>query len=184
MPQKVNPILSETVVALSALARDRLAGMLAAMQGTHERSAGEWQIEWDAVPTLFALAAGCLRNIALVFETLEVFPERMRSNLERDGGMVMAEAVMMALAPRTGRLPAHELVTLACRAAREEGRPLADVLADSLDAELRAALPPLEELLAPEAYLGESDAIVASARERWSSAQDGDLATPDTRRTS
>ena len=48
----------------------------------------------------------------------------MRSNLERDGGMVMAEAVMMALAPRAGRLRAHELATLACRTACEERRPL------------------------------------------------------------
>jgi 3-carboxy-cis,cis-muconate cycloisomerase len=84
--------------------------------------------------------------------------------------MVMAEAVMMALAPRTGRLRAHELVTLACRTAREDGRRLADVLADSLDSDLRATLPPLEELLAPGTYLGEAEAIVASARERWSNA--------------
>jgi 3-carboxy-cis,cis-muconate cycloisomerase len=175
MPQKVNPILSETVVAMSALARDRLAGTLAAMQGTHERSAGEWQIEWDAIPSLFSLAGGCLKNLVLVFETLEVFPERMRSNFERDGGMVMAEAVMMALAPRAGRLRAHELVTVACHRAREEDRALADVLADTLDPELRAALPPLEELLAPETYLGEAATIVASARERWSKMRDQDV---------
>ena len=167
MPQKVNPVLSETVVAMSALARGQSAATFAAMQGTHERSAGEWQIEWDTVPALFALAAGCLKNISFVFETLEVFPAQMRSNLDREGGLLMSEAVMMALAPRIGRLHAHEVVTEACRVAREERRPLADVLEQTLDPALRTSLSPLTELVAPEAYIGEAESIVACACESW-----------------
>src|SRR5207248_2227767 len=55
MPQKVNPILSEVVVGMSALARSQALPLLSAMQPGHERSAGEWQIEWDALPLVFAL---------------------------------------------------------------------------------------------------------------------------------
>jgi adenylosuccinate lyase len=42
--------------------------------------------------------------------TLVVKPENMRRNLERSGGVVLSEAVMMALAPRIGRDRAHALV--------------------------------------------------------------------------
>jgi 3-carboxy-cis,cis-muconate cycloisomerase len=167
MPQKVNPVLSEAVLAMSALARDRMAGMLAAMQGTHERSAGEWQIEWDALPTLLGLTAGALKNILRVLETLQVFPVRMRANLEQDGGLVMSEAVMMALAPRMGRLRAHELVTAASRTARAEARPLADVLAETLNA-ASTGDGRLAARIDPEAYLGEASAIVAAALASWS----------------
>jgi 3-carboxy-cis,cis-muconate cycloisomerase len=167
MPQKVNPILSETVVAMSVLARERVASLLAAMQAGHERSAGEWQIEWDALPSLFRLAAGSLRNTTLVLDTLHVMPERMRTNLELDGGMVMAEAVMMALAPRVGRLEAHRYVSEACRDARRRDAPLAAMLAETLEPQLLDILPPLDELLAPASYLGDVDDAVETACLRW-----------------
>lgn len=169
MPQKVNPVLSETVVAMSALARDRFSGMLTAMQAGHERSAGEWQIEWDALPSLHRLAAGCLKNTTIVLETLQIMPERMRANLELDGGMVMAEAVMMALAPRFGRLRSHARVSDACRYARDSAESLANALRDTLETEMLAALSPLDEVLAPESYLGDVDKIVDNACNRWRS---------------
>ena len=60
MPQKANPIGSEAVVGLSILAAQHAGALLTAMQGTHERSAGEWQAEWDALPLVCAAAAGAL----------------------------------------------------------------------------------------------------------------------------
>jgi 3-carboxy-cis,cis-muconate cycloisomerase len=167
MPQKVNPALSEAVVGMSALARDRAPSLLTAMQGVHERSAGEWQIEWDALPGLFSLTAGCVRTVCLVLATLDVFPERMRANLQLDQGSIMAEAVMMALAPWTGRLQAHELVAESCRAAREHGEPLRSVLTHVLDAETLRALPPLERVLDPRNYVGAAEEMVTAAVRRW-----------------
>jgi 3-carboxy-cis,cis-muconate cycloisomerase len=168
MPQKANPIRSEVVIGMSVLAREQVTALLAAMQTGHERSAGEWQIEWDAVPTIFALACGCLLNTREVVAELQVFPERMRANLDGDGGMVMAEAVMIALAPRLGRLRAHELVSEICREARRQGLQLADALPASLGPELLETVSPLADLLAPDAYLGEAEAIVDAAVTRLS----------------
>ena len=74
---------------------------------------------------------------------------------------------MMALAPTLGRLEAHELVTAACREARYREETLAEALAQSLEAALIATVGPLEDVLSPEAYLGETDAIVASALRHW-----------------
>ena len=47
MPQKRNPISSEAIVAMSVLAIHQVPALLTAMQGGHEQSAGEWQIETE-----------------------------------------------------------------------------------------------------------------------------------------
>jgi 3-carboxy-cis,cis-muconate cycloisomerase len=171
MPQKVNPVLSEVAVGMSALARAQVAPLLESMLAGHERSAGEWQIEWDALPLLFAFAAGSAKTAALAIDAMQVFPERMLANLSSDGGLVMAEAVMIALAPVIGRLPAHELVAGASRIARERSVPLAEVLPDALGEELMRSLPPLEELLSPAGYLGEAEAIVDAVLARVAAAR-------------
>ena len=111
MPQKANPIGSEAVVGLSILAAQHAGALLASMQGTHERAAGEWQAEWDALPLASAAAAGALAGAQRVVAGLSVFPERMRANLDADGGTIMAEAAMMALAGAAGRADAHRLVS-------------------------------------------------------------------------
>ena len=170
MPQKANPIGSETVVGLSVLAAQQVPALLAAMQVSHERSAGEWQVEWDAIPGIATAAAGALAGAGEVVGGLQVFPERMRANVDLEGGLIMAEAVMMATAPLVGRGPAHDLVYRACTTARREGVVLADAIRRELGHELVAALPPLETLLDPAQYLGETDAIVTAALESWTRA--------------
>lgn len=167
MPQKANPILSEAVVGMGNLAIQQLPALMLAMQAGHERAAGEWQIEWDALPRLFSLAAACLSCTASLVDGLQVFPDRMRANLDADGGMVMAEAVMMAAARTVGRSKAHDLVYDLCATAREDGRALADVVAESKDEGGLPDLPLLEELLAPERYIGEAPAIVDEAMAAW-----------------
>jgi 3-carboxy-cis,cis-muconate cycloisomerase len=154
MPQKANPIDSEAVVGLSIVAAQQVPALLAAMQGAHERSAGEWQAEWDALPLLAAAAAGAVAGARRIVDGLQVFAERMRANLDADGGLIMAEAAMMALAPTLGREAAHDAVYEACAQARADGRSLSDVLGKAV---------PLD----PEQYLGETDAIVTAALEGW-----------------
>ena len=115
-------------------------------------------------------AAGALAGASGVVAGLQVFPERMRANVDLEGGLIMAEAVMMAAAPVVGRGPAHDLVYEACAKARREGLVLADAISFELGPELVAALPPLETLLDPAQYLGETDAIVTTALEGWARA--------------
>jgi 3-carboxy-cis,cis-muconate cycloisomerase len=168
MPQKANPIGSEAVIGLSLFAAQQVGALLVAQHGTHERSAGEWQVEWDAVPTLFAAAAGATRGAAAIVDSLHVLPERMRANLGVEGGTIMAEAAMMAVAERLGRADAHSAVYEAASVVRAEGVSLAAALERTLPHDVLATLPPLEDVLAPDAYLGETDAIVDAASEQWS----------------
>jgi 3-carboxy-cis,cis-muconate cycloisomerase len=167
MPQKANPIGSEAVIGMSLLAAHYAGALLPALQGTHERSAGEWQVEWDAVPAVFAAAGGAVAGAARIVEGLRVFPERMRANLELEGGTVMAEAAMMALGDVLGRADAHAAVYEASAVARSEGVTLEAALRKTLAHDVLAALPPLGEVLAPDAYLGETDSIVSTACESW-----------------
>jgi 3-carboxy-cis,cis-muconate cycloisomerase len=167
MPQKANPIGSEAVIGMSVLAAHHAGALLATLQGTHERSAGEWQIEWDAVPAVFAAAGGAVAGTARIVKGLRVFRERMRANLELDGGTIMAEAAMMAVGEVLGRAEAHAAVYEASTLARSENVSLAEALRRTLAHDVLAALPPLDEVLAPDAYLGETDAIVTAACESW-----------------
>ncbi len=180
MPQKENPIASEVVVGMSSLAAQQVPALLAAMQAGHERAAGEWQIEWDALPTVVSLGAGSLLNTRDILAGLSVFPDRMLENLQVDDGTIMAEAVMVRLAPLLGRARAHDLVHDACVVARDRGTGLRAALVQTLPADLLGALGSLDDLLEPRTYLGETNVIVDAAIEIWRIARHGAAGPPET----
>lgn len=167
MPQKANPILCEVVVGMSGVATQLVPALLVAMQGGNERATGEWQIEWDVVPQLVAFAAGSLACTAEIVGGLLVFPDRMRDNLSADGGMVMAEAAMMALAPALGRERAHTFVYEVCARVRQESRSFSDVLRESLSETLPEVVESVDSWIAPEQYLGEAEAMADVAVSKW-----------------
>lgn len=84
----------------------------------------------------------------------------MRANLDTTHGLIMAEAVTMALADRIGKADAHHLIEDASRTAVASQRHLRDVLADDkrVTAHLDAAR--LEKLFDPLAYQGASQALI------------------------
>jgi 3-carboxy-cis,cis-muconate cycloisomerase len=167
MPQKANPILSESIVGLGTISATQLPAAWAAMQPRHERAAGEWQVEWDVVPALFSTAAGALARTSEMLSGAVIDAERMRANLDAEGGLIMAESLMMALAPECGRARAHDIVYDLCVSARRQGRPLREVVEAELPADLAARLPPIASIVDPQAYLGETGAIVDAAVKAW-----------------
>ncbi len=154
MPQKRNPISSEVLVANSKAVRQQAGLMLDAMVQDFERATGPWHIEWIALPESFMLAAGALAQARFMLEGLVVEEARMRVNLDQTRGLIVAEAVMMGLAPYTGRTQAHDIVYDACREAIKTNRGLADVLGDV--PAIKTAITPvqLQALCDPVNYLG------------------------------
>jgi 3-carboxy-cis,cis-muconate cycloisomerase len=75
----------------------------------------------------------------------------------------MAEAIMMALGDRIGRLEAHHLVEAASRRAVVEGAHLRDVLAGDPVVTVHLAPDALDRLFAPESYLGVAERLVERA---------------------
>jgi 3-carboxy-cis,cis-muconate cycloisomerase len=74
-------------------------------------------------------------------------------------GLIVAEAVMMGLAPATGRNQAHDLVYDACRLAIETDRPLLDVLLETPAVAGPLGPDTLRTLADPAHYLGAAPAM-------------------------
>jgi 3-carboxy-cis,cis-muconate cycloisomerase len=129
MPQKRNPISSELMLAAAKAVRQHVAAMLDGMIHDFERATGPWHLEWVCLPESFLLTASSLANARFMLAGLVVHERRMRENLDLTHGLIVAEAVMMAAAPKLGRQRAHDVVYDACRKAIEGNGDLADILA-------------------------------------------------------
>ena len=160
MPQKRNPISCEMIVALAKAVRQHAGLMLDAMASDHERATGPWHLEWIAVPESFIATAGALHQARFMLDGLIVDPGRMQKNLDMTGGLIVAEAVMMGLAPHTGRGPAHDIVYAACRDALEQGTPLIDQLRKRPDVTAHFDEAGLARLTDPANYLGTAREMV------------------------
>jgi 3-carboxy-cis,cis-muconate cycloisomerase len=163
MPHKRNPVGAAVVLAAAVRVPALVSVMLTAMAQEHERGLGGWHAEWETLPEIITLTAGALGHLTHVVAGLEVHPARMAENLGATRGLVLAEAVAVALGRHVGRQSAHELVERACRRAVEQVRHLRDVLAE--DAQVRAHLSAsdLEQLFDPSRYLGLAGAFVDRA---------------------
>ena len=160
MPQKRNPISCEMIVALAKIVRAQAGLMLDGMAADHERATGPWHIEWIALPQAFVAASGALYQARFMLEGLIVEPAAMRRNLDATGGLIVAEAVMMALAPHIGRGAAHDVVYACCRDALEHRTPLLDQLRQHPDITRHFDAAALEGLVEPSNYLGVAQAMV------------------------
>jgi 3-carboxy-cis,cis-muconate cycloisomerase len=128
MPHKRNPVGSTVIIAAHAAAAGHVTTLLSAMAVPHERPPGLWHAEWHALPQLFGLASGALREAVAMAEGLSVDAEGMRRNLDVTRGLLFSDAVASALAARHGRGEAHHLVEAAAGKVRDEGRHLRDIL--------------------------------------------------------
>ena len=128
MPQKRNPISSELMLAASKAVRQHAGLMLDAMVQDFERATGPWHAEWVAIPESFVLTAGALHQARFALGGLIIDAARMKQNLDMSKGLIVAEAVMMQMAPHIGRQQAHDIVYGACRVVNEQGGTLAEAL--------------------------------------------------------
>jgi 3-carboxy-cis,cis-muconate cycloisomerase len=124
------------------------------MPQEHERGLGGWQAEWESLPEICLLTSGALMHAVEVIEDLQVDAERMRANVDATRGVILAEAVGLALARTMGRSVAHALVERACRRAMAEGRSLREVLAAEPEVTTHLSVTQLDGLCDPAAYLG------------------------------
>ncbi|WP_343596141.1 3-carboxy-cis,cis-muconate cycloisomerase [Acinetobacter sp.] len=168
MPHKRNPVAAASVLAAANRVPALMSSIYQSMVQEHERSLGGWHAEWLSIPEIFQLCAGALERTLDVLQGMEVNVENMQRNIECTHGLIMAEAVMMALAPKIGRLNAHHVVEAACKTAVAEQCHLKEVI-QHLD-EVTAYFNPvqLDEIFKPESYLGniqdQIDAVLQEAK--------------------
>jgi 3-carboxy-cis,cis-muconate cycloisomerase len=160
MPHKRNPVAAASILAAATMAPNLAASIFAAQVQDHERSAGPWHAEWPTLPSLMLVTSGALAAIVDIAEGLEVDVARMRTNLDATSGLIMAEAVAMALAEKVGKSDAHHLVEGASKKAILERRHLRDVLAGDRTVTAHLDAGALTRLFDPMAYQGASQALI------------------------
>src|SRR5260370_27822531 len=154
MPQKRNPISSGLMLAASKAVRQHAGLMLGAIVQDFERATGPWHAEWMAIPESFVLTAGALHQAKFALAGLIVDEKAMAKNLGISRGLIVAEAVMMGLAPDIGRQQAHDIVYDACRVANEKGMTLSDALSADPRVSERIDRATIDRLTSPKNYLG------------------------------
>lgn len=128
MPHKRNPEISEHLGTLARIIRHNAALQAESLVHDHERDGRSWKVEW-AILAETCMAAGKLLSLLRVLTAnLVIHPDRMLANLEATGGFVLSEAVMLALAARTGKQSAHTLVYETAMTAHAEGRELKEAV--------------------------------------------------------
>jgi 3-carboxy-cis,cis-muconate cycloisomerase len=165
MPQKRNPISSELMLAAAKAVRQHAGLMVDAMIHDFERATGPWHAEWIAIPESFILSAGALHQAKFALGGLIVDTERMKHNLGITRGLIVAEAVMMGMAPFTGRQQAHDIVYGACRTVNEKGGTLAEALAALPEVIRHFERAAIDRMTDPANYLGLAPQMVDRAIE-------------------
>lgn len=168
MPHKRNPVAAASILAAANRVPALMASVYQSMVQDHERALGAWHAEWLAIPEMFQLCAGALERANDVLENMQVNPEAMQHNLESTQGLIMAEAVMMSLAGKIGRLNAHHVVEQACQQAVEQDTHLKNILSNLDEVNAHFSAEALDQLFQPKSYLGniqaQIDAVLQAAQ--------------------
>lgn len=97
MPHKRNPINSENLCGLARLIRSYAGAALENVALWHERDISHSSVERVIVPDATVLADFMLYRTTNLLKNLIVYPERMKENLNRTGGLIFSQQVLLAL---------------------------------------------------------------------------------------
>ncbi len=145
MPHKRNPVLTENLTGLARMVRGYVTPALENVALWHERDISHSSVERYVGPDATITLDFALARLTSVMDKLLVYPERMQKNLDRMGGLVHSQRVLLALTQAgVSREDAYRLVQRnAMRVWESDGAlSLLDLL--KADPEVTAALPPEE----------------------------------------
>jgi len=155
MPHKRNPIKSEQVCGLARVVRAQIEPAFANIPLWDERDLTNSSCERILFPEAFIFTDHILALTARILEGLSINAAQVERNLNLLNGLNMAESVMVELAKRgVGRQKAHEIMRSSSMRAVEEGRTLAEVLAQEETVAGHLSGAEIEKLLDPHRYIG------------------------------
>jgi len=133
MPHKRNPVLSENLTGLARTVRAYVTPALEDVALWHERDISHSSVERVIGPDATTILDFALARLAGIIDKLVVYPGNMQKNLERLGGLIHSQRVMIALTHKgVAREDAYAMVQRnAMRAWQGEGDFLALLMADS-----------------------------------------------------
>jgi len=154
MPQKRNPRISQRIIADAAKVRVFVPLAFESMQEEHEADASGQQMINAAIDQACMLTDEIILGLIDLFDGVNLYPERMRQNLDLSGGLIMSEQIMLELGKEIGRQRAHDVVYDAAQKSVNESRPFLETLSEEEDVVTRLSKEQIAELLDPENYTG------------------------------
>jgi len=110
---------------------------------------------------MFILTDWVIFQMTKVFSNLQVYPDRMKQNMQISLGLPMAEAVMTALIKKgMGRGDAHELMRTIAHDAAAQKKTLQEMFLEKTKKNPILSVEEVSEIVLPENYLGATDEII------------------------
>jgi adenylosuccinate lyase len=164
MPHKRNPVSCEQVCGLARVVRANAAAGLENVGLWHERDISHSSVERVVLPDSTILLHYMLHQMIRIIDGLQVYPDRMRENLDRSLGLIFSQRVLLALTARgLGRQRAYELVQRSAMRAWRERRPFPDLLAADADVTAVLSSAALKECFDPSWFLRHVEAVFRRA---------------------
>jgi 3-carboxy-cis,cis-muconate cycloisomerase len=174
MPQKNNPMRSEQVLAAARAVAAQLSALMGALVQEHQRGTHGWQVEWLCLSPMLLMTAGACKNALELARDLVVHPERMRENLSTGQGVLLAEALVVALSAAPpgasgpgesllSRTEAQRLVSECAARALSERRPFVELVRERVLERYPESAFDWAELARPENHLGQANVLLDRA---------------------
>lgn len=154
MPHKRNPVVSERVSGLARVIRGYAQTAFEDVALWHERDISHSSAERVILPDATGLLDFMLAEMTTVLDGLRVFPDRMRANLEADGGLAFSQSVLLALVDEgMTRDDAYAVVQGAAAGAWDAGVDFRTALAADPQVAERLSRTDLDALFDPQRFL-------------------------------
>lgn len=161
MPHKRNPITCEQICGLARIIRGFIIPAYENSIQWHERDLCNSASERFIIPHSLILTDWIVYQMNNVFKNLQVFPEKMKKNLEISKGLPMSESLMTTLISKgMGRGEAHELMRKVSLKAVQQNKTLKEVFIEENKKLKLLSEKEIEFALKPENYLGATEEII------------------------
>ncbi len=172
MPHKRNPVACAAILTAAQRTPGLMATLYASQLQQHERALGGWQAEWETLPELITLVGGRWRKARRWCATCRFSRRKCAPISISPTGLIMAEAVTLALAEFIGKAEAHHHIEALCRQALDRHYPLVDLLAADPQVSQYLSRERLTTLLDPATATGSAERFVRQVLARYQEQRD------------
>jgi adenylosuccinate lyase len=160
MPHKRNPVGCEQLCGLARLLRGNMLVAVEDVALWHERDISHSSAERVIIPDSMTLLHYMLHHLRRIIEDATPKPDRMRENLNKTGGLIYSQKVLLALVEKgISREKAYDMIQRNAMKCWEDRRPLREHLMGDADFRKLMGAKELDRLLEPTSYLKHVNAI-------------------------
>ena len=164
MPHKRNPVSCEQVCGLARLVRSNALAALENVALWHERDISHSSVERVILPDSTILLDYMLHQMTRIIDGLQVYPDRMRENMDRSFGLMFSQRVLLRLAEKgLPRQAAYDVVQRNAMRAWRERTAFRDLLGADPDITTHLTSADLDACFDPSWYLRNVDAVYRRA---------------------